>query len=115
VLGLMNARLKELGAAWADITVAEIYTVHDVHPLLKSGLLPAATHGTLGTMRVPYCHYRVRDGPAWMPARSSGSHVKSFGWAEIARFRRTPVEGEKRFSSWDNASTLPMIFVSAGF
>ncbi len=45
VMELMNARLKELGAAWADVTVAEIYTVHDVHPLLKSGLLPAATHG----------------------------------------------------------------------
>lgn len=45
VMGLMNARLKELGAAWADVTAAEIYTVHDVHALLKSGLLPAAPHG----------------------------------------------------------------------
>ncbi|MCW5977453.1 MAG: hypothetical protein KIT09_05220 [Bryobacteraceae bacterium] len=48
VLDLMEGRLRELGASWADVTVAELYTVHDVHPFLQRMLLPrmgGAPHG----------------------------------------------------------------------
>ncbi|HLK19977.1 MAG TPA: hypothetical protein VKT81_13530 [Bryobacteraceae bacterium] len=49
VMGRMEARLKGLGADWSDITVTEIYTVHDIRPFLEDELLKrigvGATHG----------------------------------------------------------------------
>jgi len=39
VIGLMEARMKGLGVAWNDVTVSEIYTVHDIHPFLETELL----------------------------------------------------------------------------
>ena len=40
VLGLMDARLKGLGGTWADATVVNVYTIHDVHALLAPEILP---------------------------------------------------------------------------
>jgi hypothetical protein len=49
VLGLMHARLHGLRASWNDVTVTNIYTVHDVNSLLALEILPrigpAARHG----------------------------------------------------------------------
>jgi len=49
VLDLMERRLDGLGASWGDVTVTNIYTVHDVNALLASEILPrlgrAARHG----------------------------------------------------------------------
>ena len=41
VMGLMEGRLKGLGAGWSDVTVSEIYTVHDIRPPV--GRPPRAT------------------------------------------------------------------------
>ena len=40
VLGLMESRMRELGADWPDVTTTDVYTVHDIHPLLKTEILP---------------------------------------------------------------------------
>ena len=40
VLGLMEGRMRELGGDWGDVTTTDVYTVHDIHPLLKSDILP---------------------------------------------------------------------------
>ncbi len=49
VLGLMSERLRGLGASWDHVTATNIYTIHDVHPLLAAEILPrlgpAARHG----------------------------------------------------------------------
>jgi len=49
VLGLVEARLRGLGASWSQVTVTNIYTVHDVNALLAVEILPrigpAAQHG----------------------------------------------------------------------
>lgn len=49
VLGLMDARLKGLGAGWDEVTATNVYTIHDVNALLRSVILPqiggAARHG----------------------------------------------------------------------
>ncbi len=49
VVGLMEGRLKELGADWGGVTATNVYTVHDVRPLLPRLLLPrmgaSAMHG----------------------------------------------------------------------
>jgi len=49
VLDLMERRLHGLGASWNDVTVTNIYTVHDLNALLASEILPrlggAGRHG----------------------------------------------------------------------
>jgi hypothetical protein len=39
VMGLMEERLKGLGVGWNDVTVSEIYTVHDIRPFVEEELL----------------------------------------------------------------------------
>jgi hypothetical protein len=45
VIGLMEGRLRGLSVGWSDVTVTEIYTVHDVHPFLKDELLMRMDEG----------------------------------------------------------------------
>jgi hypothetical protein len=49
VLGLVEQRLHGIGATWNDVTVTNIYTVHDVNALLPGEVLPrignAGGHG----------------------------------------------------------------------
>ena len=49
VLGLMESRMRELGADWRDVTTTDVYTVHDIRPLLEPVILPrigaAGRHG----------------------------------------------------------------------
>lgn len=40
VLGLMESRLHDLGAGWRDVNTTDVYTVHDIRPLLPSEILP---------------------------------------------------------------------------
>jgi hypothetical protein len=41
VLQGLTARLQGLQVTWADVTTVEVYTVHDLHPLLATTILPA--------------------------------------------------------------------------
>jgi hypothetical protein len=45
VIGLMEGRLKGLGVSWSDVTVSEIYTVHDIRPFLEGELLRRMDEG----------------------------------------------------------------------
>ena len=45
VMGLMEGRLQGLGVGWNDVTVSEIYTVHDIHPFLAAELLKRMGEG----------------------------------------------------------------------
>jgi hypothetical protein len=45
VMGEMEHRLAGLGYGWADATVANVYTVRDIHPLLADVLLPITSLG----------------------------------------------------------------------
>ena len=49
VLGLMDGRLRGLGSGWNNVTVTNIYTVHDVNAVLAAEILPrigaAGQHG----------------------------------------------------------------------
>lgn len=48
VLGLMDGRVHGLGVAWNEVTAVDVYTVHDIGPLLASLILPRtgnAPHG----------------------------------------------------------------------
>jgi hypothetical protein len=47
VIGEMQRRMAALGAAWADTTGVQVYSVHDIHPFLTDLLVAggAARHG----------------------------------------------------------------------
>jgi hypothetical protein len=45
VMGLMEGRLRGLGVSWSDVTVSEIYTVHDIYPFLNKELLQRLGEG----------------------------------------------------------------------
>jgi hypothetical protein len=45
VMGLMEGRLRGLGVGWSDVTVSEIYTVHDIRPFLEQELLHRLEEG----------------------------------------------------------------------
>ncbi len=41
VLEALTARLRELQVTWTEVTTVEVYTVHDLYPVLATTLLPA--------------------------------------------------------------------------
>jgi hypothetical protein len=45
VMELMEGRLRGLGVGWNDVTVSEIYTVHDIRPFLEKELLTRMGEG----------------------------------------------------------------------
>ena len=49
VMGLMEGRLRGLSVGWSDVTVSEIYTVHEIRPFIERELLKrleeAGAHG----------------------------------------------------------------------
>ena len=45
VMGLMEGRLRGLSVGWSDVTVSEIYTVHDIHPFVEQELLKRLEEG----------------------------------------------------------------------
>ena len=59
VLAEMTRRMAVLGQGWNDVTAAQLYTVHDIHPILASTLAPS------GAMRAGlawhYCRPPVVD------------------------------------------------------
>ena len=45
VMGLMEGRLTGLHVGWSDVTVTDIYTVHDIHPFIEDELLKRLNEG----------------------------------------------------------------------
>jgi hypothetical protein len=48
VLGLMEGRVRGLGASWYEVSGVNIYTVHDFGPLLAKQILPRIGNGRQG-------------------------------------------------------------------
>ena len=48
-MGLMYARLRGLGVDWLSVTATEVYTIHNICPLIEQEILQpmgaAAAHG----------------------------------------------------------------------
>lgn len=59
VLGKMEDRLAGLGASWDEASAVQVYTVHDVHPLLAAEILPRIGNGTGLTWH--YCRPPIRE------------------------------------------------------
>jgi len=47
VMNLMSARLAGLDASWSQVTAAQIYSVHDIHPFLQTEILTVMREAAL--------------------------------------------------------------------
>jgi len=56
VIGLMEGRLRGLSVSWNDVTVSEIYSVHDIHPFLETELLERQQQGGAHGLTWHYAH-----------------------------------------------------------
>lgn len=56
VIGLMEGRLSGLSVSWNDVTVSEIYSVHDIHPFLETELLQRQQEGGAHGLTWHYAH-----------------------------------------------------------
>ena len=69
ILQTLEARLQELTVAWTDVTTVELYTVHNVHPLLETVLLPGVASGSRHGLRWHYARPPVVEVECEMGAR----------------------------------------------
>jgi len=53
VLDKMESRLTGLGATWREVTATQVYTVHDIHAVLREDIVPRAGNG--GGLIWHYC------------------------------------------------------------
>lgn len=59
VMDRMDDRLKGLGASWNEASAVQIYTVHDIHPLIEDTILPRA--GNSAGLTWHYCRPPIRE------------------------------------------------------
>ena len=61
VLAIMAERIEGMGVAWADVTQSNVYSVHDIHPLMGSTILPALHEGARHGIRWHYARPPVLE------------------------------------------------------
>jgi len=59
VLDAMESRLTELDVAWQDVTASQVYTVHDLHAILRDQIVPRAGNGAGLTWH--YCRPPIQE------------------------------------------------------
>lgn len=59
VLDAMETRLTELGMSWQDVTASQVYTVHDLHAILRDQVVPRAGNGSGLTWH--YCRPPIEE------------------------------------------------------
>jgi hypothetical protein len=55
----MQNRLTDLGVGWQDTTASQVYTVHDIHAVLRDELVPRAGNGAGLTWH--YCRPPIQE------------------------------------------------------
>jgi len=69
VLQNLEDRLHEMAVTWADTTTVQLYTVHNIHPLLESRLLPPLGSGSQHGLQWHYSRPPVTELEYEMDAR----------------------------------------------
>jgi len=59
VLDAMQNRLTELGVSWQDVTASQVYTVHELHAILREQIVPRAGNG--GGFTWHYCRPPIAE------------------------------------------------------
>ena len=68
VLDTMQRRLSALGAAWSEVTGVQVYTVHDIHAIVRDEIIPRAGNG--GGLSWHYCRPPIEELEYEMDVRS---------------------------------------------
>jgi hypothetical protein len=68
VVDAMERRLSALGATWPDVTGVQVYTVHDIHEIVRSEIVPRAGNG--GGLTWHYCRPPIEELEFEMDVRS---------------------------------------------
>ncbi len=66
----MAERLEGVGVSWTDVTQANIYTVHNLHPVLGAAILPALGDASRFGIRRQYARPPVHEIELEMDLRS---------------------------------------------
>ena len=69
VLEVLTDRLQEFSLAWTDVTAVELYTVHNVYPLLETEILPGLVSGGHHGLRWHYARPPVTEVEVEMGAQ----------------------------------------------
>jgi len=69
VLEVLTDRLQEFSLAWTDVTAVELYTVHNVYPLLETEILPGLASGGHHGLRWHYARPPVTEVEVEMGAQ----------------------------------------------
>lgn len=75
VMGLMEGRLQGLGANWTDVTVSEIYTVHDIRPWMEEELLKRMAAGGAHGLTWHYSRPPIESIEYEMDLRGCGTEL----------------------------------------
>jgi hypothetical protein len=59
VMDTMTRRLSGLGASWAAVTAVQVYTVHDIHAVVREDIVPRAGNGAGITWH--YCRPPIEE------------------------------------------------------
>jgi len=59
VLDAMESRLSELGVGWQQVTASQVYTVYDLHSILRDQIVPRAGNGAGVTWH--YCRPPINE------------------------------------------------------
>ena len=70
VLAILEERLQEFSVVWTDVTAVELYTVHNVYPLLEAEILPRLASGGHHGLRWHYARPPVTEIEYEMDARA---------------------------------------------
>ena len=68
VLDTMQRRLSALGAAWSEVTGVQVYTVHDIHAIVRDDIIPRAGNGAGVSWH--YCRPPIEELEYEMDVRS---------------------------------------------
>ena len=69
VLEVLTDRLREFSLAWTDVTAVELYTVHNMYPLLETEILPGLANGGHHGLRWHYARPPVTEVEVEMGAQ----------------------------------------------
>lgn len=75
VMGLMEGRLRGLKAGWGDVTVTEVYTVHDIRPFIEEELLKRLDDGGAHGLTWHYSRPPIESIEFEMDLRGCGTEL----------------------------------------
>ncbi len=75
ILGNLGAAIGKLGAAWDGVTAVQAYTIHDLHPLIETVIIPAMGDAAVHGLHLYHVHLPAVGGEIEFDARSTAAEL----------------------------------------